>query len=538
MTGPRVVVIGGGISGLATAALLARGGADVTVLEKNATLGGRANRLDINGFRFDTGPSWFLMSEAFEQFFALLGRDLEEEVELVDLDPHYRVYFEGPAPDGPAERLDVTANPARNWETFDALSPGEGEAMRRYAADSRRLYGLALERFLYTTFRSPLRVLSGTVLRASLRLPALLGRSLNDHIERRVRDPRLRQVLGFHAVFLGSSPRRAPALFALMSHLDLGDRVRYPKGGLYAVIEAVERAAREEGVEIRTASPVEAILTRRGLATGVRLDSGEELPADIVVGATDMHHVETRLLAPEARTLDETAWARKTPGVSALLAFIEVDGEVPQLAHHTLVFSRDWDGNFAAIANKQIPPHPASIYVSRASATDPRSAPPGREALVMLVPFPADPELGADAASRAEVLAHAEEYLAQVGDWAGIPDLPFRSSIADLMMPADFAERLSAWQGSALGLEHTLKQSAMFRPRNVSGKVKNLVYAGASTVPGVGLPMCLISAELAVKRIVGDTSATPMSGPLAAGYLAKVRGPRRLARIARGKARP
>lgn len=537
MTGPRVVVIGGGISGLATAALLARGGAEVTVLERNAAVGGRASRLVADGFRFDTGPSWFLMSEAFEQFFSLLGRSLDEELDLVDLDTHYRVYFEGPSPDGAGERLDVTADPERNWAAFEAISPGEGAAMRRYAADARRLYGLALDRFLYTTFRSPLRVLDATVLRSSARLPALLLRSLHDHIARRVRDPRLRQVLGFHAVFLGSSPRRAPALFALMSHLDLGDRVRYPRGGLYAVVEAVERAAVAEGARIRTSAPVEAILTHDGLATGVRLESGEQLDADIVIGATDIHHVETQLLAPRDRTLDEAAWRRRTPGVSALLAFIQADGPLPELSHHTLFFSRDWDGNFAAIASRDIPPHPASIYISRTSATDPDAAPPGKEALVMLVPFPADEALGASEESRARVRAHAERYLAQAGAWAGVPDLPSRARIVELLTPADFANRLHAWRGSALGLEHTLAQSAMFRPRNVSRRLPNLVYAGASTVPGVGLPMCLISAELAIKRILGDTSATPTPGELRPGFLADARGRGTLARIARGERR-
>jgi phytoene desaturase len=262
------------------------------------------------------------------------------------------------------------------------------------------------------------------------------------------------------------------------------------------------------------------------------------LEADLVVGATDMHHVETRLLEQRDRTMDEQAWTRKTPGVSALLAFVDVKGELPELAHHTLFFSRDWDANFSAIAARDIPPHPASIYVSRTSATDASAAPDGHEALVMLVPFPADAALGATPASREAVLAHAELYLEQVGAWSGVPDLRARARIVDLMMPADFVERLSAWQGSALGLEHTLMQSAMFRPRNVSRKVSNLLYAGASTVPGVGVPMCLISAELVVKRLLGDTSATPTTGELAPGFLATSRAHGSLGAIARGERRP
>jgi phytoene desaturase len=535
MSGPRAIVIGGGVSGLATAALLARGGASVTVLEQAPTLGGRAGKLERDGLRFDTGPSWFLMRDAFAQFFSLLGKDLDEELELIDLDLRYRVYFEGPDAAGPGERLDVVADAAANWAAFDALSPGEGEAMRAYAADSADLYRLALRRFLYTTFENPARALNTEVLAKSLRLPGLLGRSLGAHIARRVTDPRLRQVLGFHAVFLGSAPDRAPALFALMSHLDLGEGVQYPKGGLFAVIEAVARAARDEGAEVRTKARVERIVTRDGRAVAVRLADGEELPADLVIGATDMHHIETRLLDPRDRSRDEAYWSGKTPGVSALLAFIDVKGSLPELAHHTLFFSRDWGANFAALAAKEVPPHPASIYVSRTTATDPTAAPAGHEALVMLVPFPADAELGSTAESRSAVRSHAEAYLTQVGAWAGVPDLPQRARIVDLMMPADFATRLNAWHGSALGLEHTLRQSAMFRPGNVSRAVPNLVYAGASTIPGVGVPMCLISAELAVKRLLGDTSATPIEGELSRGFLAGSRRKGTLGDIARGQ---
>lgn len=533
MTPPRVAVIGGGVSGLATAALLARGGAQVTVLERHSDIGGRTGKLEVAGYRFDTGPSWYLMPEAFEQFFALTGRRIGDVLELEDLDPRYRVYFEGEDPQGPAERLDVMADAEANWTAFDALSPGEGAAMRAYAYESTDLYTLALRRFLYTTFERPLAVVDGAVLKRSLRLPFLLGRSLGSKIAAKVKDSRLRQVLGFHAVFLGSSPDRAPALFSLMSHLDLRDGVRYPRGGMFAVIEALATVAREEGAQIRTSARVTRIVTQDGAATAVELESGEVLEIDLVVGATDMHHVETALLDAEVRDRSAQDWERKSPGVSALLVFVGVEGELPQLAHHTLFFSRDWDANFAALNSRQLPPHPASVYVSRTSATDPTVAPPGHEALVMLVPYPADPAVGADGASRDMVMDHAERYLTQVGEWASIPNFLPRAKILDVMMPADFESRLAAWQGSALGLEHTLRQSAMFRPGNRAKRVSNLLYAGASTIPGVGVPICLISAELVAKRLLGDTSAGPMPGPLEPGFLARSRRRDILGRIAR-----
>ncbi|WP_082096017.1 phytoene desaturase family protein [Demequina flava] len=526
----RVVVIGGGVSGLATAALLARGGADVTLVEQQEQVGGRAGRLEIDGFTFDTGPSWYLMRDAFEHFFDLLGRDVNDELDLIDLDPRYRVFFEGQGE--PASALDVSADAARNWAAFNDLSPGDGDAMRAYADAAGERYRLALDRFLYTTFEKPTRSLDAATARRLPELAGLLTRPLGDAIADKVADPRLRQILAFHAVFLGSTPDRLPSLFSLMSHLDLIEGVSYPRGGMYAVIEALARVAQEEGVRIRTGASVEQIIVHRGRATGVRLQDGSVLRADAVVSGADMHHTETALLERQFQSRPERTWSSKRPGISALLVMAGVEGELPELEHHTLLFTRDWEKNFSDIMDRGAVPQPASIYVSRTSATD-DTAPPGHENLVMLVPFPADPALGADAGSRADLDQHIGRYLDQVGQWAQIPELRRRTSVKKVLTPHYFASELNAWQGGALGLEHSLRQSAMFRPANVSGAVPNLLYAGSSTVPGIGVPICLISAELVAKRLLGATDASPLQAPLPQGYLARSRRGGTLGQIAR-----
>ncbi|WP_082093326.1 phytoene desaturase family protein [Demequina sediminicola] len=529
MSGP-VVVVGGGVSGLATAALLARGGADVTLVERHDSVGGRAGRLEVDGFTFDTGPSWYLMRDAFSHFFSLLGRDVSAELDLIDLDPRYRVFFEGEA--GPASVLDVSADPARNWEAFNALSPGDGDAMRAYAETAGDRYQLALDRFLYTTFEKPTRSIDAATLRRLPELAGLLTRPLGDAIANKVADPRLRQILGFHAVFLGSTPDRLPSLFSLMSHLDLIEGVSYPRGGMYAVVEALERVARDEGVEIRTGVAVREILVERGKATGVALADGTTVSADAVVSAADMHHTETALLAREHQTRPERTWRKKRPGISALMVLAGVEGELPELAHHSLLFTRDWNRNFDDIMVRGMVPQPASIYVSRTSATD-DTAPAGHENLAMLVPFPAEPSLGATARSRGELDEHIGRYFDQVGDWAQIPGLRERTSVKRVLTPHYFASELNAWRGGALGLEHSLSQSAMFRPANVSGAVPNLLYAGSSTVPGIGVPICLISAELVAKRLLGATGVSPLQAPLPANYLARSRRSGTLGAIAR-----
>ena len=542
--GARVVVVGGGIAGLATAALLGRGGADVTLLERHERVGGRAGLLEVDGFRFDTGPSWYFMPEVFEHFFALMGERVEDHLDLVRLDPAYRVFFEG-TDGGPVDVLDVTADPEANWAAFDALEPGAGARMRRYAAQSSDAYRMALDHFLYTTFARPDRAVSGDVLRRAGTLAGLLTSTLADRIARTVADPRLRQVLGYHAVFLGSSPYRVPALYSLMSHLDLVDGVRYPRGGMYTVIAAIERLAVAHGVRIRTGAEVASIDVdpagrslrhprRTGRARGVRLAGGEVVPADVVVSAADLHHTETRLLAPEHAGRAPGDWERRGPGISALLVLAGVRGALPELAHHSLFFTRDWPGNFRDILGADTAsapdglrvPEVASMYVSRTTATDPAAAPPGHENVFVLVPYPADPALGG-AGDRAALEAHADRYLDQAGAWAGVPDLRERVVTRRVVGPADFARDFSAWRGTALGMEHTLAQSAMFRPGNVSARVPNLLHVGGGTIPGVGLPMCLISAELVAKRLLGDTSARPLPAPLRPGFLAAAREPAR-----------
>ncbi|UKJ63657.1 phytoene desaturase [Cellulosimicrobium cellulans] len=545
MRTPRVVVVGGGISGLATAALLARGGAAVTLLERHEVLGGRAGTLELDGFRFDTGPSWYFMPEVFDHFFALLGTRVEDHLDLVPLDPAYRVFFE---PDGAdaASTFELSASPGVNRSRFDAVEPGAGGRLAAYAAEASEAYGLALDHFLYTTFERPDRALSPAVLRRLPRLAALLRESLADRAARAVEDPRLRQLLGYHAVFLGSSPYRAPALYSLMSHLDLVDGVQYPRGGMYTLIEAVARLARDEGAELRTGADVAGIEVsggdgRRGRVTGVRLASGELVEADVVVSAADRHHTETALLEPRWADLPAAAWEDKGPGISALLVLAGVRGELPELAHHSLFFTRDWPANFDAVLGtdrRSDPrglrvPDPASLYVSRTSATDGPSsgapaAPPGHENLFLLVPFPADPTLGADAPSQRALEALADRYLAQVGSWAGIEDLPGRVVTRRVLGPAHFSTDLSSWRGGALGLEHTLRQSALWRPGNVSRRVAGLYHTGGGTIPGVGLPMCLISAELVAKRLLGETSSRPLPVPLRPGFLAASRRPERL----------
>lgn len=527
----RTLIIGAGVAGLATAALLAREGHDVTVLEKNSRIGGRSGTLTRDGFRFDTGPSWYLMPEVFEHFFGMLGTSAEEQLDLRFLRPGYRVFSE---PDNDGTRrdpLDIPLGRNRVIDAFLRIEPGSTPAIQAYLASARRTNEIAASYFLYNPFTRLTSLLRKEVLAGVPDLVKLLTTSLESFVAKKFSDPVLRQVLGYPAVFLGTNPADAPAMYHLMSALDLDDGVRYPMGGFWQLMERFESLAIEAGASIVTRAEVLEVhverrpggprVRRKREVTGLTWRDADGVErfeaADVVVSAADLHHTETKLLSSRYQSYPERWWSKRKSGPGAVIAMLGVRGGLPSLPHHSLFFTKDWAANFDAIFGEDSRiPEPASIYVCKPSETDPTVAPSGHENLFVLIPVPADPEIGKGSVSgepSARVEAAVDTAIDQISEWAGVPDLRERIVVRETLGPADFSQDYFSWQGGMLGPAHILSQSAMFRAQNVSKKVAGLYYAGATTAPGVGVPMCLISAELVLKHIRRDHSPGPLPVP-------------------------
>lgn len=494
----KVVVIGAGIGGLGAAGLFAKKGYDVTVLEKNENFGGRANIFETGGFRFDMGPSWYLAPDIFEHYFDLLGENVSDHLDLRNLKPSYRIFFRhDPKP------LDIHSDLEIDIRTFDSIEPRSGEKLRAYLKQSEYQYEVATQHFMYKNYDTVFDFLNRRVMTEGQKLSVFS--KMHSFVSRFFKSKKLQQVMEYTMVFLGTSPYEAPALYNLMSHMDFNQGVFYPMGGFYELIRALCSIAEKNGAKLRNRADVAEIIVENGTAKGVRLSDGEMVEADIIISNADMWFTETKLLAERWQTHKEKYWNKRTMAPSAFIIYLGVSEKLPGITHHNLLFSEDWRKNFDDIYNGPCLPDEPSLYVCAPSVTDPSVAPLGKENLFVLVPIASDLEMSED-----EKEKYADKILALMETEMNLPGLREKIEYRLIYSVANFAADYNSFKGSALGLAHTIWQTAIFRPKNRSAKVSNLYYVGAGTNPGIGTQICLISAELAYKRVHGIKSATPL----------------------------
>ncbi len=472
------MIVGAGLGGLATALRLAHRGASVLVLEKTDQVGGRDRSLTVGECRFDAGPTLTMMLDPFRRLFADVGEDIDDHLDLRLCDPSYRVFYA----DG--SRIEGSPNAARMIAQIEALA-GTHDALAypqllgRLAA----LYKDAIPHFVRKQFRSPLELLKPRAIQRVLR-HRMLG-NLAQRIDRTFDDPRLRMLFSFQTMYLGLSPYDAPWVYAVLTYMEYGEGIWYPMGGMTEIPRTIADLAARRGVEIRLDSEVVAIDGRV-----VRLASGESVTARTIVCNADLPYAEQCLLNQRPKP--------RTHSCSAYMMYMDVEGHYPELLHHNVVFGADYRRNLDDIFHRHMLPEDPSFYVCVSSRTDPDRAGNGRENLYVLVPVPnlTHPWSPADAD------AIEKTVLTRLSRDVGFDPAAIRAK--KTFSPRDWADTLHLDLGAAFGLAHTTFQSACFRPPNRSRTNQDVYFVGASTTPGNGLPMVLISAELLEARLAGE----------------------------------
>lgn len=494
----KVVIVGSGFGALGMACLLSKKGHDVTVYEKNEQVGGKASLYTENGYTFDMGPSWYMMPDIFEDFFKLLGEDVNQHLKLKRLAPSYRIFLKSEK-----KHYDFYSDMEKNKATFESIEPGSAPRLEKYLAESEYMYKVAIKEFMYKNYNSVFDFFNKRILTEGRKLPifAKMGKIAEKYFKKEL----LQKVLQYQTVLLGTSPFDTPGIYRIMNHVDFNLGVWYPDGGIYELVKALKNIAEKHGTKFIVNAPVDKIIVEDGVAKGIELESGEVILADIVVSNADRQHTDSMLLDKEYREYSPRYWKSRLLAPSAYIMYLGINKKVPELTHHNLLFSKDWRKNFHQIFKKPTWPEDPSLYVCAPSVSDDNVAPVGKENVFVLVPLASGLEGTAD--ERREfgnkVIDIMDEYMA--------PGIKSHIEYRKDFSVKEFRERYNAFNGSALGLAHNLLQTAIFRPNNINKKVKNLYYVGADTNPGIGMPVCLISAELAYKRIYNITDPEPLS---------------------------
>ncbi|OBB69180.1 phytoene desaturase family protein [Mycolicibacterium monacense] len=495
----RVVVVGAGLSGLSAALQLAGRGRTVTVLERETFPGGRMGRLDIDGYRLDTGPTVLTMPDIIEDAFAAVGDSMNGRLELDRVDPAYHASFADGS--GLYVHTDATAM-ASEIERFAGSDAADGYL--RLRTWLTRLYQAEFNGFIASNFDSPLSLVTPQL----ARLAAMGGFRRWDRVVRNyIADERLRRIFTFQALYAGVPPHKALAAYAVIAYMDTVAGVYFPRGGMRAVPDAMAAAASDAGVEFRYGSAV-SVLERSadGRVTAVRTDAGDRIPTDAVVLTTELP-TTYRLLGRTPRRL-----LPLRPAPSAVVAHVgcaKVDPSGDVVAHHNILFGGAWEQTFRDIIDEGRVMSDPSLLVTRPTAGDPSLAPPGRDLLYVLAPAPNKAVGHVDWSQTSD--AYVEGMLATVR--RRMPAVGDDLELLHVVDPDGWARQDMA-AGTPFALAHTFGQTGPFRPANTIRGAENVVLAGSSTVPGVGVPTALLSGRLAADRITGTvTPSTPTAAP-------------------------
>lgn len=487
-TSDDVIIIGSGLGGLATAIRLAHQGRRIRVLEKLAKPGGRSGLWEAGGFRFDMGPTLLLMIEQLSELFTSVDRRLEDYLDLVQLDPNYRIHFA----DG--SHFDNSSVLNKLLAEAERLEPGVGPRLLEFLALTQRQYTVGVREFVSKNFTRLGEFVNLKKLAQLFEVRA--HETLYPMVGRYFKDRRLREAFSFQSMYLGISPYESPAVYALLPFTETGLGLYFPKGGIYAIVEALVTLAGELGVDFEMNCEIETLHHAGDRVTELVSKDGRRFSASLIVANADLPYVKRHMIPdmpfPRQKSLRYTC--------SGFLMYLGVEGKYPALKHHNLIVSRDLRRNFRRIFHEMTLPDDPAYYLCNPNKTDPSLAPEGCENLYVLVPVPHQTP-GIDWSIegprfRDQMIDRLEAF--------GLQGLRQRIRVERIFTPDDFRVQLNSEMGSAFGLAHTIPQIGYFRPHNRHERLQNLYFVGASTQPGTGIPMVLISARLVTERIQAE----------------------------------
>jgi len=478
-----ISIIGSGFSALAAACYLAKDGNNVTIYEKNKTIGGRARQLKKDGFTFDIGPTWYWMPDVFERFFADFNKVPADYYILDKLNPAYSVYF------GKDDYITIEDTLEKICKAFEAEEKGSSIKLKKFIANAQDNYNVAIKDLVYRPGVSPFELLTPVTIKKVNQFFSTIKRD----VRKEFKNDRLAKILEFPVLFLGAKPDNTPSFYSFMNYADFGIGTFHPKKGMYEVILAMETLAQSLGVTIKTQNPIDKIVVDKGEAIGI-VSNGDTYLSDIILSGADYHHTE-KLLDQRDRQYSENYWEKKIFAPSSLLFYVGFDKKIKNVNHHTLFFDVDFDVHAKDIYDNPKWPEDPLFYASFPSITDNSTAPEGKEAGIFLIPLA--PGLNDTNELREKyfnkIIARFESLTSQ----SVKEHILFKESFC----VNDFVKDYNSYKGNAYGMANTLMQTAFLRPKLKSKKVKNLYFTGQLTVPGPGVPPSLISGKLVAELI-------------------------------------
>jgi phytoene desaturase len=489
----RIVIIGGGLGGLSAGIHLKIAGYDVAIYEANERVGGRANLIIKDGFRFDTGPSLLNYPWVFEDLFRIADRQLSDYVTLLPVDPSISFKWRDGA------ELMLSSNLQKLLDEFERLEPGARPRAWAYLRDAAEKYRFSFDKLVTRNEDSFIKWLSA--LSPGEMLRSAIWRSLDRELARFFKSRYIREALGSYGMYLGGSPYALPGLFSILAYGELAFGLWLPKGGIYGLISGVEKLARELGMEIYTGRKVTRIITKNSRVAGIEMRDGEKVSADLVISNVDLPTSDRELLARgeiSSQSIKRLDKIRMTPGVTTF--YWGIEGKLSGIAHHTIFLPQDCRAAYDELIRLQVMPRDLPFYMSVPSATDPDLAPQGCSAVFVLAPTPLISAMPAidrqvfinDVKDRiiARLKMHARNFSET------------QICCEEVYTPADWRDRFGLYNGSAFGAAHTLWQMGPLRSKNYSREIAGLYYVGSSTTPGAGLPMVVLSGKMVAERII------------------------------------